>query len=289
MGEAGQEEKTYRFQEGDLALLFDRKGRRYLLRLDAAKSFHTHMGVLPHTAILGQEEGCRLSMEGHRFLAVRPTLADYLQDIPRATQIIYPKDVGAILTYGDIYPGARVLEAGLGSGALTLALLRAVGPTGHVTSYETHAERVERALANIKAMASEPLNLTVQVADVYQGIAQRDLDRIVLDVPEPWQALAPAGEALRPGGILLCYVPTALQLYRTGLALAQHPLFDLVESFELLLRPWHVAGRSVRPVHRMVAHTGFITTARKCAPGKLVLPSEQEPWEEPGGRGEGKP
>lgn len=264
------------FQEGDLALLVDRKGRRYLLKLDASAVFHTHMGPLPHTTIIGQTDGCRLTIGGQRVLALKPTLAEYIQEIPRATQIIYPKDIGAILTHGDIFPGANVVEAGLGSGALTLALLQAVGGSGQVVSYEIKGEIVARALKNIHRVFPEPANLTVKVADIYQGIQERDVDRLVLDLPEPWRLVAGAAEALAPGGVLLSYLPTVLQVHRLVMALNSHPLFDQVESFELLLRPWHVTARSVRPVHRMVAHTGFITIARKCAQGKLLRPEDTE-------------
>ena len=253
------------FRAGDLALLIDRKRRRYLVRLEPDGAFHTHMGILPHADVIGREAGCRVSIAGHRLLALRPTLSDYILESPRVTQVIYPKDLGAILVYGDIYPGARVLEAGLGSGALTAALLRAVGPTGRVVSYETRAEQVPRALSNIRAAVGETPNHEVRSADVYEGIVDENLDRVVLDVPEPWRAVEHASAALAPGGILLCFLPTVLQVHRLSEELDGHPRFDLVETIEVMVRPWHVSRRSARPQHRMVAHTGFITTARLCA------------------------
>ena len=259
------------FRAGDLALLIDRKRRRYLVRLELDGAFHTHMGILPHGDLIGREAGCRVSIAGHRLLALRPTLSDYILESPRVTQVIYPKDLGAILVYGDIYPGARVLEAGLGSGALTTALLRAVGPTGEVVSYETRSEQVPRALQNIRTAIGETPNHHVRSADVYEGIADRDIDRIVLDVPEPWRSVEHAAEALAPGGILLCFLPTVLQVHRLAEELDQHPRFDLVETFEVMVRPWHFSRRSARPQHRMVAHTGFITTARLCAPEASAL------------------
>ena len=263
------------FQEGDLALLIDRKGRRYLLRLEAEHYFESHRGRLPHTAIIGQEVGCRVELGGEKLLVLRPTLAEYIQRARRATQVIYPKDLGPILVYGDVFLGARVLEAGLGSGALTLALLRAVGPQGSVVAYEVREELIPKALRSIHTLFPGAPNLTVRQADLYEGIQERELDRIILDLPEPWQAVEQAAEALVPGGILLSFLPTTLQLHRLGEALRGHPNFDLVDTFEVLLRPWNVSGRSVRPSGRMVAHTGFITTARKCAPGKLLLPEKE--------------
>ena len=253
------------FRAGDLALLIDRKRRRYLIRLELDGAFHTHMGILPHGDLIGREAGCRVSIAGHRLLALRPTLSDYILESPRVTQVIYPKDLGAILVYGDIYPGARVLEAGLGSGALTTALLRAVGPTGHVVSYETRPEQVARALDNIRAAIGETPHHNVRSADVYEGMLDGDLDRVVLDVPEPWRAVGHAAESLAPGGILLCFLPTVLQVHRLSEELDGHPCFDLVETIEVMVRPWHFSSRSARPQHRMVAHTGFITTARLCA------------------------
>jgi tRNA (adenine57-N1/adenine58-N1)-methyltransferase len=266
------------FHTGDLALLVDRKGRRNLVTLEPGKSFHTHFGVLPHEAVIGQESGSRVTVGSQRVLALKPTLAEYIQEIRRVTQIIYPKDIGPILVYGDVFPGARVLEAGLGSGALTLALLAAVGPQGAVTTYELKQETVEKAVSNLRRHGPVPENFAAHVRDVYQGIAEPELDRVILDVPEPWNVVSHAAEALVPGGIFLSYLPTVLQVHRLGEALSAHPNFDLVDTFEVLIRPWHVSRRSVRPAHRMIGHTGFITTARRCAPGKLprLEDSEQE-------------
>ncbi len=262
------------FHEGDMALLIDRKRRRYLLRLKDGDSFHTHMGILPHANLIGQGIGARINVGVHRFLALRPTLGEYIQESKRVTQIIQPKDLGTILMEADIFPGARVLEAGLGSGALTLTLLRAVGPTGRVFSYETRTENVPRALRNIHAVEPNTENLEVRDADLYEGIEERDLDRVVLDVPEPWRALRHVAEALAPGGILLCYLPTILQVHRLVAGLDRNPVFDLVDSFEVLQRPWHVTQQSVRPAHRMVAHTAFLTTARRCQPRPVAALDE---------------
>lgn len=286
-----QRQTNAHFQEGDLVLLVDRKRRRYLQRLTERGSFQTHLGRVPHVEIIGQEVGSRLQVGSHRYLALRPTLAEYTVESRRLTQIIYPKDVGAILVAADIFPGARVLEAGLGSGSLSMALLRAIGPGGELFSYEVRTESVAGAIENIRAALGETPNHTVRCHDLYEGIPDVDLDRVVLDVPEPWQAVEHAARALAPGGVFLAYLPTVLQVHRLVDALNREPEFDLVDSFEVLHRPWHVTRRSVRPVHRMVAHTAFLTTARKCAPGKLLrLDDQGEAWypeeAEPSGPGE---
>ena len=254
------------FADGDLALLVDRRGRRYMLTLSSEKSFHTHMGAVPHADIIGQEAGCRVATSnGHILLAFRPTLGDYILEMPHPSQVVYPKDLGAIIMHGDIFPGARVLEAGVGSGALTLALLRAVGNEGSVVSYEVRQDMVDKARTNINAFIPNPHNFDIKLKDVYLDIDEPELDRIVLDVPEPWHVVPEAARVLTPGGIFLSYLPTVLQIHELQTALVESPNFELMETVEILERPWSVSHRSVRPVHRMVAHTGFITTARKCA------------------------
>ena len=197
-------------------------------------------------------------------LAVAPTLADYVTHLPRASQVIYPKDLGAILMAADVFPGSRVLEAGLGSGALTSVLLRAVGASGSVFSYEIRDSIIKRARRNIERVSPSLDTLTIHVADVYEQIIETELDRIILDLPEPWRVVSAAAEALVPGGILLGFLPTTLQVHQFSETLRRHPRFDLIETIEVIVRPWHVAPRSIRPVHRMVAHTGFIVTGRIC-------------------------
>jgi len=256
-----------RFQEGDLCLLIDRKGRRYLVTLKEGGVFHTHLGFLEHAKLVGHHQGEWFqTSNGHRLLALKPTLSDYVLEMQRVTQVVYPKDLGAILMLGDIFPGARVVEAGFGSGALTLALLRAVGHKGCITSYDLRGEQAQRALKNIAPLVPEGYSLEVKEGDIYQGIEERDVDRLVLDVPEPWQVVTSAADLLTPGGIFLSFLPTVLQVHRLTQELESHGSFQLVETVELMLRPWHVSERSMRPVHRMVAHTGFITTARLCVP-----------------------
>ena len=279
-GAAKKKTSKSRFDEGDLALLVDRKGRRYLLTLKAEGTFHTHLGYLDHGQLIGRQEGeWFFTTKGHRLLALKPTLADYVLEMKRVTQVIYPKDIGAILVLADIFPGARVVEAGFGSGALTLALLRAVGEPGSVTSYELRSGQSEKALKNIEPLLPKNHCLTIKEGDIYQGIEERDVDRLVLDVPEPWHVAPAASEALVPGGVFLSFVPTVLQVHRLVQALNAELSYQLVETVEVILRPWHVTERSVRPTHRMVAHTGFITTARKCSPrpgGQRIDTAEEE-------------
>ncbi len=255
------------FHEGDQALITDRKGRRYLIKLDAAGTFHTHLGNFAHSDLLGREDGSRLvTSQGHWLLAVRPTMADFVRLMPRIATVVYPKDLGPILIYGDIFPGARVLEAGTGSGAVTIALLRAVGEGGHVYSYDVREDMIRRARSNVEDMLPGAANLTLKLGDVYEGIEQDGLDRIVFDLPEPWHAVPHVSEALAPGGILLSFLPTILQVHDLADALRKQRTFEMIETMEVLMRPWEIGGRSVRPSHRMVSHTGFITTARRCSP-----------------------
>ena len=251
-------------EAGEPVLLVDRKGRRYLFDLAGGREFHTHAGVVAHDDIIGRSEGTRLrSSRGMAFLAVRPTLADAVLKMPRGAQVIYPKDTGAILMLADICPGARVLEAGVGSGALSMALLRAGAV---VTGYERREDFCARARANVERFCgSEALDrYRTEVRDVYEGIDETGLDRVVLDLPEPWQVVPHATSALRPGGILLAYTPSIIQVRRLSQALDDSP-FDLHETVEVLHRSWHVEGDAVRPNHRMVAHTGFLTVSRLTA------------------------
>ena len=276
------EEKTSKgqFCEGDLALLIDRKGRRYLVTLKQGDAFHSHLGFLDHSQIMGSKEGEWFqTSNGHRLLALRPTLADYVLEMKRVTQVVYPKDIGAIIILADVFPGARVVEAGFGSGALTLALLRAVGERGSVTSYELREGQSKKALKNIGPLLPQNHRLTIKEGDIYQDIEEREVDRLILDVPEPWQVVPSASEALVPGGIFLSFLPTVLQVHRLVKTLNAELQYQLIEMVEVILRPWHVTQRSVRPAHRMVAHTGFITTARKCSPrpgGQQIINDEEE-------------
>jgi tRNA (adenine57-N1/adenine58-N1)-methyltransferase len=261
-------------QDGEQVLLIDQRGKRHLIFLRKSETFHSDRGWIPHDSVIGQPDGSwvRSSM-GLRHLAVRPTLAEFVLDMPRGAQVIYPKDLAMILFWADIYPGSRVLEAGMGSGALTLALLRAVGPEGRVISYEQREEFARRALANIHMRLGEVSTLTVRLRPVEDGIGEEEpVDRVLLDLPEPWALTAAVKGVLRPGGIFLSYVPTILQAQQTSEALQRDPHWGLVETFETLVRPWNIEGQSVRPFHRMVAHTGFITVARRVVPSSPAGP-----------------
>jgi tRNA (adenine57-N1/adenine58-N1)-methyltransferase len=254
------------FTPGDRVLLIDNKRRRHLITLEPGGEFHSHTGVLRHDDLLGNPEGITVrTSKGARLVAVRPTLAEYVLEMPRGAQVIYPKDLGPILMLADVFPGARILESGIGSGALTMALLRSIGPTGEVTGYELRPDFAERAHQNITGMLGLDVPLRVEVRDVYAGIDEEGLDRVILDLPEPWQVVKHAEAALRPGGIMLAYLPTIGQVSRFREAL-EDSAFGMAESLEVLQRTWHVEGQSVRPDHRMVAHTGFLTTARLLVP-----------------------
>jgi tRNA (adenine57-N1/adenine58-N1)-methyltransferase len=253
--------------EGERVLLVDHHDRRYLIRLAKGASFQSHAGVVEHDALIGQPEGSEVSAwrrdgrEGpaRRFLALRPTLADVIVKMPRGAQVIYPKDLGAILVAADLFPGARVLEAGVGSGALSMTALRA---GCDVTGYELREDFARRARANVAELLGPDVPFRVEERDVYEGIDETGLDRVLLDLPEPWRVVEYAERALAPGGILVAYLPSITQTAELRAQLGRAS-FALAETFEILRRTWHIEGRSVRPDHRMVAHTGFITAARR--------------------------
>ena len=254
-----------RFAPGDLVLFIDRKGRSYQHTLAAGRSFHSHLGELPGAAVIGQPVGgWYATNRGHILLGIRPTLGDYVRLMPRGPQVIYAKDLGNIVSMADLFPGAVVVEAGFGSGALTAALLRAVGPAGRVHSYEINPDAIPKALANVQSVIPDTANLEVITGSIFDGIAATAVDRVILDLPEPWRALDAAANALITGGILLSFLPTILQVQELVLALNDHGSFARIETAETLLRGWNVTRRSVRPAHRMVAHSGFITTAVRC-------------------------
>jgi len=261
-----------RFQNGDRLHFVDKVGRHYALTLKAGEIFQHSGDKIAHDDLIGKEDGSLVTLSlGKRMLALRPTMGDYVLKMPRGAQVIYPKDLAMITVWADIYPGARVFEAGTGSGALTMALLRAVGERGHVVTYEAREDFARTAVRNVERYLGPLSTLTLRRRDVYEGLAYDDtaqpFDRLVLDLPEPWRVVPHAVGALRSGGLYLSFVPTIPQVMQTVDALERAEAFGLIQTFETLLRTWNIQGRSVRPDHRMVAHSGFITVARKVEPG----------------------
>jgi len=252
---------TRQFAPGDQVLLIDAKKRRYLVTLEPGGEFHTHAGVVAHDDLIGQPEGSSFrSSRGATMLAIRPTLAEFVLKMPRGAQVIYPKDLGPMLMLADIFPGARVLESGVGSGALSMTLVRAGAV---VTGYELREDFANRATKNVATFlgpdALERYRVTCR--DVYEGIDETDLDRVVLDLPEPWRVVKHAARTLHRGGILVAYTPQITQAVQLRDELAGQG-FGMVDTIEVLNRGWHIEGQSVRPDHRMVAHTGFLTHSR---------------------------
>ena len=267
------------FKEGDHATITDRRGRRHLVLLGQGDRFESHLGFVTHDTIIGSAHGSRIKTNrGHKLLVLPPTLAEHTLYMPRIATVVYPKDLGSILVYGDIFPGASVVEAGAGSGAVTMTLARAIGPNGHLTTYDLREDMIERASTNAANALGETSNVTFKIGDVYEGFDETSVDRIVLDLPEPWHTVPHAACSLAPGGLILCFLPTVLQVHDLTIALRKSGRFDAIETLEVMMRQWSVGTRSVRPNHRMVGHTGFITTARLC---ELKLSDESD---EPQGR-----
>lgn len=256
------------FSVGERVLLVDRKARRNVITLAVGGEFHSHTGVISHDDLLGAPEGTQVrSTRGAAFVAMRPTLADFIVEMPRGAQVIYPKDLGQILMMADIAAGQRVLESGVGSGALSMALLRA---GADVTGFELREDFARKAQTNVAAFCGTQVatqRYHVHVHDIYEGVpvGHRAFDRVVLDLPEPWRVVGHAVDALRRGGIFLAYLPTVNQTHTLRRALDEHG-FSSAQTVEVMLRTWHVTEQSVRPDHRMVAHTGFLTAARWLGP-----------------------
>jgi tRNA (adenine57-N1/adenine58-N1)-methyltransferase catalytic subunit len=247
--------------EGDLVQFIDNKGRRYQATLTTGKQFHSHSGFVEHDDVIGVDEGSTVrTTRGQAFTVVRPSLSEFILKMPRGAQVIYPKDIGPILMLADIAPGVRVLESGVGSGALSMGMLRC---GADIVGYELREDFADRARLNVERfLGAEVLDrYRVELRDCYEGIDETDLDRVVLDLPEPWQVVPHAQHALRPGGTFLAYTPSITQVMQLREALERSPFFGLHTS-EVLQRGWYVEGQAVRPDHRMVAHTGFLTVAR---------------------------
>ena len=251
-------------KNGNIIHLLDRRGRRYQFTLKTGGRLHYSGEFLPYDEIIGKINGASITLSGgSRFIVLRPTLAEYILKMPRGAQIMYAKDIGIILTYADIFPGARILEAGIGSGALAIALLRAVGEKGYVSSYDIRDDFSERARENIRKYLGDITNHSLINKNIYDGIDDGPFDRILLDLPEPWRVIPHAVNNLNGGGIFLCFLPTIIQTVQVVDSLRESGSFMLIDTIETLIRHWNIDGRSVRPEHRMVAHTGFITIARR--------------------------
>ncbi|TFV60766.1 tRNA (adenine-N1)-methyltransferase [Mycobacterium sp. PS03-16] len=259
------------FAVGDRVQLTDAKGRHYTMVLTPGGEFHTHRGMIPYDTVIGLPEGSVVkSTNGDQFLVLRPLLIDYVLSMPRGAQVIYPKDAAQIVHEGDIFPGAHVLEAGAGSGALTCSLLRAVGPTGRVTSYEVRDDHAVHAIRNVETFFGErPDNWDLVIADL-AGYTGPQVDRVVLDMLSPWEVLPAVADALVPGGVLMVYVATVTQLSKTVEALRDQQCWTEPRSWETMQRGWNVVGLAVRPQHNMRGHTAFLVSARRLAPGAVT-------------------
>ena len=260
------------FVVGDRVQLTDPKGRLHTVVLEPGKQFHTHRGAIAHDDLIGAPEGSVVhSTANTGYLAFRPLLSDFVLSMPRGAQVIYPKDAAQIVGFGDIGPGMRVLEAGAGSGALSCSLLRAVGSTGSLTSYERREDFADVARANVGAFFGEaPANWMLRLGDLAEHPAEEVVDRVVLDMLEPWAVLPTVAAAVRPGGVLIGYVATVTQLSTYVEALRAQGVWTEPYAWETLMRPWHAVGLAVRPEHRMVAHTAFLVSARRLAAGAIA-------------------
>lgn len=264
------------FRIGDRVQLTGPKGRLHTITLRGDGELHTHHGVLKHTELIGQPDGSVVTNSGgHEYLALRPLLRDFVMSMPRGAAIVYPKDAAQILAEADIFPGAVVVEAGVGSGALSLWLLRAIGRDGRLVSFERRSDFADVARANVETFLGEqPENWEVVVGDLGEAlpdaVAPASVDRVVLDMLAPWECMEVVADALAPGGVVLCYVATATQLSRVAEYIRGTGLFTEPEANETMVRGWHVEGLAVRPDHRMVAHTGFLIWARRLAPGAIA-------------------
>lgn len=300
----GADRRRGPFAVGDRVQLTDPKGRRHTVQLEAGKQFHTHRGALAHDALIGSPEGVLVeSTGGTTYVALRPLLADFVLSMPRGATVVYPKDAAAIVGQADIFPGARVLEAGAGSGALSCSLLRAVGDGGSLLSYERREDFAAVASRNVETFFGAPHpSWTIRVGDLGElrfglpdaadgrVVEAGGIDRVVLDMLSPWEVLPTVAEALVPGGVLCGYVATTTQLSRLVEHLRAHGGFTEPISSETMLRTWHVEGLAVRPDHRMVGHTGFLVTSRRLAPGVTAPPLRRRPAKgavEENGTGEG--
>jgi len=273
------QKRTGAFVAGDRVQLTDAKGKMHTITLQINNEWHTHNGWLEHNGVIGLPEGSAVETTGGlKFLAFRPLLADYVLAMPRGATIVYPKDAAFILGFADVAPGLRVLEAGVGSGALTISLLRAVGPDGFVDSFEKRDEFAVIAKKNITNYFGDvPTNWSLTVGAVQEALHQQKYDRVVLDMLAPWECIEMAADVLESGGVFLAYVATTTQLSATAEAIKAHGGFTEPESNESLIRGWHHEGLAVRPQHRMIGHTGFLIMTRRLAPGVIAPARRRRP------------
>jgi tRNA (adenine57-N1/adenine58-N1)-methyltransferase len=269
----GAERRRGPFQEGDRVQLTDPKGRLHTITLAHGKQFHTHRGHLGHDDLIGRPDGSTVTnTAGVEYLALRPLLADYVMSMPRGAAVVYPKDAGQVVMMADVFPGATVVEAGVGSGALSMSLLRAVGEHGRLLSFERRADFADIARANARDFfGGDHPAWSVTVGDLVDAlpgaVPPGSVDRVVLDMLAPWACLDVVSDALAPGGVLICYVATTTQLSKVAEAMRDHGTFTEPQAWESLVRGWHLEGLAVRPQHRMHGHTGFLVTTRRLAPG----------------------
>ena len=267
------------FAIGDRVQLTDAKGRKFTVHLEAGKLFHTHRGAIAHDDLIGAPEGSIVAAtSGTQYLALRPLLVDYVLSMPRGAQVIYPKDAAQIVVEGDVFPGARVLEAGAGSGALTCSLLRAVGESGEVVSYEIRSDHAEHAVRNVETFfGGLPDNWNLVVEDLARLPTDERFDRVVLDMLAPWEPLDVVRTVLKPGGGVTIYVATVTQLSRIVEALREQECWTEPRAWESLVREWSAVGLAVRPEHKMQGHTAFLVTARRLADGTTTLRPQRRP------------
>ena len=271
------------FRAGDRVQLTGPKGRLHTITLEPGKLFHSHKGAIAHDDLIGLPDGSVVANQvGVEYLALRPLLSDFVMSMPRGAAIVYPMDAAQILAQADVFPGATVVEAGVGSGALSLWLLRAIGPQGRLLSFERREEFADVARGNVATFhGDDPANWSITLGDLAEALPEQapagSVDRVVLDMLAPWECVDAVSTALKPGGVLLCYVATVTQLSRVAEAIRATGWYTEPQASETMVRGWHVQGLAVRPDHRMIAHTGFLLTARRLAPGAELPELKRRP------------
>jgi len=267
------------FSAGDRIQLTDPKGKMYTFTITPGKEWHTHKGWIVHDDLIGLPEGSVVSTSaGLQFTAFKPLIGDFVLSMPRGATIVYPKDAAMIIGVADVFPGAKVIEAGVGSAALSISLLRAIGPTGELTSFERREDFADIARDNVRTyFGTVPTNWNLNIGSVQDSSIDKKYDRVILDMLAPWECISFAAEVLRPGGVFLAYVATTTQLSMTAEAIKEDGHFTEPLSSETIVRDWHHEGLAVRPMQRMIGHTGFLIVTRRMAPGVNVLARRRRP------------